>query len=65
MIEIYENDKIVFVAPLSRQDEFYVEETQEAELTSSTLEESDNPGRAIKTSIKMDYGCLSLMNFIM
>lgn len=54
MIEIYESDKIVFVAPLSRQDEFYVEETQEAELTSSTLEESDNPGNS--TSSKKTMG---------
>ncbi len=45
MIEIYEKDQIVFMAPLSRQDEFYVEETQEADLTSSTLEESENQGK--------------------
>lgn len=44
MIEIYEDNRIVFAAPLSRQDEFYVEETQEADLTSSTHEESDNQG---------------------
>lgn len=50
MIEIYDSDKIVFMAPLSRQDEFYVDETQEAELTSSTLEESDNQGDKDETN---------------
>lgn len=44
MIEIYEKDQIVFMAPLSRQDEFYVEETQEPDLTSSTIDESENQG---------------------
>ncbi|XP_046440383.1 testis-expressed protein 264 homolog [Daphnia pulex] len=43
MIEIYENDKIVFMSPLSRQDEFYVEETLEAdELANSTVDVSEN-----------------------
>lgn len=49
MIEIYENDKIVFMSPLSRQDEFYVEETLEAELTNSTIEESENQGSLLKS----------------
>jgi len=44
MIEIYENDKIVFMSPLSRQDEFYVEETLETELANSTVEVSENQG---------------------
>lgn len=47
MIEIYDNDRMVFMAPLSRQDEFYVEETQEAELSSSTIEESENQGKLL------------------
>lgn len=44
MIEIYEKDCIIFMAPLSKQDEFYVEETQEAEIASSALEDSENQG---------------------
>lgn len=40
MIEIYEDDKIVFMSPLSKQDEFYVKETQEEELTNSAAEEN-------------------------
>ena len=45
MVEIYDNDNIYFMAPLSRQDEFYVEETQETdEGNSSANEESENQG---------------------
>lgn len=41
MIEIYESDKIVFMSPLSRQDEFYVKETEEEEeFTNSAAEEN-------------------------
>lgn len=29
MIEIYKGDEIIFMSPLSRQDEFYVEESHE------------------------------------
>ncbi len=47
MIEIYENDKIVFMSPLSRQDEFYVEETLEAELANSTIDVSENQGNKV------------------
>jgi hypothetical protein len=48
MIEIYENDKIVFMSPLSRQDEFYVEETLEAdELANSTVGVSENQGNKV------------------
>jgi len=42
MIEIYEKEWIIFLAPLSKQDEFYVEETQEADIASSALEDSEN-----------------------
>jgi len=42
MVEIYEKDQIIFMAPLSKQDEFYVEETQEPEMSSAdNLEESE------------------------
>ena len=44
MIEIYEKDCIIFMAPLSKQDEFYVEEAQEAENPSSGHEDSENQG---------------------
>jgi len=44
MIEIYDNNNIIFMAPLSRQDEFYVEETQEIDGNSSANEESENQG---------------------
>ncbi|KAI9556996.1 hypothetical protein GHT06_016790 [Daphnia sinensis] len=40
MIEIYEDDKIIFMSPLSKQDEFYVKETQDEELTNSAAEEN-------------------------
>ena len=40
MIEIYDKDQILFMAPLSRQDEFYVEETQDDDrANNSTVEE--------------------------
>jgi len=35
MVEIYDHNQIIFMAPLSRQDEFYVEETQEPEMSSA------------------------------
>ena len=42
MVEIYDQNQIVFMAPLSRQDEFYVEETQEPEMSSAdNLDESE------------------------
>lgn len=42
MVEIYDEDHIIFMAPLSRQDEFYVEETQDPEISSAdNLEESE------------------------
>ena len=46
MIEIYDKDSILFMTPLSRQDEFYVEETEEEEddRVNSTLEESEKEG---------------------
>lgn len=42
MIEIYDKDYIIFMAPLSKQDEFYVEEAQEIDVPSSAREDSDN-----------------------
>ena len=37
MIEIYYQDNILFIAPLSRQDEFGVEETQETDIEDESL----------------------------
>ena len=45
MIEIYDKEEIIFMSPLARQDEFYVEETQEQELSSaSNLDDSETQG---------------------
>lgn len=42
MVEIYDVDQIIFMAPLSRQEEFYVKETQEPEIGSAdSLDESE------------------------
>ncbi|CAN7989412.1 unnamed protein product [Ixodes hexagonus] len=46
MIEIYEGDRVVFVCPLAKQDEFYVEETSEEfeeGATSGTTTASEDP----------------------
>lgn len=43
MIEIYDKNNILFVAPLSRQDEFYVEETEEEDKATSQ-DESEKEG---------------------
>lgn len=51
MIEVYDNTSIIFMAPLSRQDEFYVEETQEGYLANSILEESEHHG----TNVSLFY----------
>ncbi|KAG0431405.1 hypothetical protein HPB47_021821 [Ixodes persulcatus] len=46
LIEIYEGDRVVFVCPLAKQDEFYVEETSEEfeeGATSGTTTASEDP----------------------
>jgi len=62
MVEIYDKDHIIFMAPLSRQDEFYVEETQEPELGSAdNLEESEthnSDSEAVDSTVTEDDNVL-------
>jgi len=58
MVEIYDEDHIIFMAPLSRQDEFYVEETQDPEISSAdNLEESEahnSDSEAVESTLTED-----------
>ena len=69
MLEVYEGDKIHFMAPLARQNDFYVPETldlrEEVEDASSDEEEEEPPELSHIESKKKEYTNLKSIGLLL